>query len=488
MNLPVIKPRDLNAYQRVKTSTEHVYKSTYEPTGTCVFIKLLSWIGRSERDRLEILKDVEYIGRIKAEFLTETIGIFKTSNTIGIVTEWMANESLNSLIYQHDLYPVLPLNICIRILTDVAKGLTFLHNLNPPVKHQHLKPCNILLDAQYRAKLSDFWLSELQKVPFTSVQDDNTSLVYLSPQRLQKYRSTTADDIYSFGILLHETLSRKRPFHENNPMKLETEIIRGVRPQPNMDVILKDTGLSQAQRRLLSRLINLCWHSEPSMRPTAAECLSCLQTIQQTFSNEIECGIHTLHKNKERASQHSQIRQVEFDIRYLYESWTSDSIRSRTQSAPDETTGANSLCPEAVKDKRSVSLPGPSPLNMPSTCHDRGTSNNHGVRWTRGEPGDHATCPSLTSRINPVETLRRNREIILKSMTQGHLNHLIDIMRSKCVLTRDDSENICAEKTLTCKTRKWLDTCSEKGEEASRVALENLSSRNVICMHPRHPA
>ncbi|XP_063801431.1 receptor-interacting serine/threonine-protein kinase 2-like isoform X2 [Pseudophryne corroboree] len=355
MTLPVIRQKDLKTYQIVATSTEHVYKSTYELTGRCVFIKLLSLADRTERQRKEILREVEFIGRIKSEHLTETLGIYRTSNTIGIVTEWMSNLSLHSLIYQRDLYPELPLSICIRLLADVAEGLCFLHNLNPPVRHQRLKPCNVLLDAQYRAKLSDFWLSEQQKVSVSQNKDDNASLVYLSPQRLQRQRPTKEDDIYSFGMLLYESLSRQRPFLENNPLKLETEIIRGIRPQPHIDVILKATDLPHTQRTNLNQLINVCWHQNPNRRPSAAECLSRLRSVQQTFSSaETERDVHALWLEKERATQHSQTCEVEYNIIYLDEGWTTNSNRSRTQSAPEESIDASSLCPGTKKEQRSV--------------------------------------------------------------------------------------------------------------------------------------
>ncbi|XP_075693686.1 receptor-interacting serine/threonine-protein kinase 2-like [Rhinoderma darwinii] len=492
MSLPVISPRDLKTYQIVKTSTEYVYKSTHAPTGSSVFIKLLALAERNERERQTVLSDVEYVSRRRSERLLEIVGIFRTSNTIGIVTEWMPNESLHSLIYQRDLYPLLPLSICIRILTDVADGLSFLHNQHPPIMLQRMKPCNILLDAQYRAKLSDFWLSDLQKVNFSMDHEENASVNYLSPQRLQKHGPTTADDMYSLGIIFHETLSRKQPFQENNPLKLVTEITRGIRPQPNIDIILKVTSLQHSQRTNLSQLTHLCWHQNPNMRPTAAECLSRLYNIQETFSKEeIECEIDTLYKGKERAVQQSQTRIMEFDIRYLDEGWLTKSDKSRTQSVPEESTDVDSLGPGTMKEKRSASLPVSSfktNIHVPTTCPEQRAARNYGVSQIHRNAADYFSCPHLIWSINYVQTLKRNRETILNRVTEGHLNQLIDTMRSKSVLSREDSENINAERTLKTRTRKCLETCSEKGEDASKMFLDSLCSRNVIHMHSRNPA
>ncbi|XP_066439970.1 receptor-interacting serine/threonine-protein kinase 2-like isoform X3 [Eleutherodactylus coqui] len=379
MSLPIISQRDLKTYQIVKTSTEYVYKSTYAPTGSSVFIKLLALAERNDRDRQTILSDVEYVSKRRSERLIEIVGIFRTPNTIGIVTEWMPNESLHSLLQQCALYPTLPLSIIIRILTDVTAGLSFLHNQRPPIMLQRLKPCNVLLDAQYRAKLSDFWLSDLQKVNFSKDQQENTSVIYLSPQRLQKHRPTTADDIYSLGIILHETLSRKQPFQEKHPLKLVTEITRGMRPQPDIDVILKETSLQHSHRTNLSQLTHLCWHQNPNMRPTAAECLSRLQNIQQNFSKEeIQFEIDSLNKGKEQPQE----RIMEFDIKYLDEGWLT---RSRAQSVPEASTEQLSLCPETKKEKRSASLPvsvSKTNVHMPTTCPEQRAARNYGVNWT----------------------------------------------------------------------------------------------------------
>lgn len=490
MSLPVISQRDFKTYQIVKTSTEYVYKSTYIPTGSPVSIKLLALAGQNDRDRQTILSDVDYVSRRRSEHLIEIVGIFRTPNTIGIVTEWMPNESLHSLVYQRDLYPTLPLSISIRIITDVAAGLSFLHNHHPPIMHQRLKPCNILLDAQYQAKLSDFWQkSDIQKVTFSLDQQENASVIYLSPQRLQKHVPTTADDIYSLGIVLYETLSRRQPFQDKNPLKLITEITRGIRPQPDIDVILKEKSLQHNQRANLSQLMHLCWHQNPNMRPTAAECLLRLNNIQQNFSKEdIQCEIDTMKRQKERAVKQSQERIMEFDIRYLDEGWLTRSYKSRAHSVPEESPEVHSLCPGTKKEKRSASMPvsnSTTNIRMPTTCSEQ---RNNGIDRMHSVSADYVSCPHLIWGVNYVETLKRNRETILNRVTEGHLNHLIDTMRSKFVLSRDDSENINAERTLKARTRKCLETCSEKGEQASRMFLDSLCSRNVIYMHPRNPA
>ncbi|XP_018421872.1 PREDICTED: receptor-interacting serine/threonine-protein kinase 2-like [Nanorana parkeri] len=491
MSLSRISQDDLKSYSVVDTSTEKVYQSTYGPTHSRVLIKLLSLSGLNDGGRQEFFNHIEYINKIKSEHVTQIVGIYRTPNTLGIVTEWMPNGSLHSLIYQRDLYPVLPLSVCIRILTSVAEGLTFLHNLYPTIMHQRLKPCNILLDAQYHAKLSDVQLPNLPKLTVSSDLDDNAHRVYMSPQRLQGHEPTTADDIYSLGIMIQELLSRKCPLQDINSLKWDTLVLRGHRPQPSINDLLKNSNLSQSQRQHLSQFINLCWHDNPAMRPTATECLSNLRHILQTFSvEESKREMDNFVNKKEMAMQdsQSQTRTVEFHIRYLDDSWLT-SNRNRTQSAPEEALEVSSFC-SGKKEKRSASLPVTSASNgchMPTMGPHPTTAWNYGVSWTHVEPADHSTRPQLFQCRNCVETLRKSREVLLSRITEGHLNQLMDTMRSKLVLSKDDAENINAEQTLKAKIRKCIETCCEKGAEASRMALDSFLPRKIIHVHPTKP-
>ncbi|XP_077311622.1 receptor-interacting serine/threonine-protein kinase 2-like [Lithobates pipiens] len=485
MPLPRIRKEDLKSYFVVDTSTEQVYKSTYGPTRTDVLIKLLSLSELNDRSRQAVQNHIEYISRIKSEHVTQMVGIYRTPNMLGIVTQWMPNGSLHSLIYQRDLYPVLPLSLCIRILRDVAEGLTFLHHLHPSIAHQRLKPCNILLDDRYHVKLSDVQALDLPKL---SISENKTHRVYMSPQRLQGHEPTTADDMYSFGICAHELVSRKCPFQDMDPLKRDTLVMRGHRPQPSIDIILKCSNLPQSQRMDLSRIINLCWHQDPNMRPTAANCLSQLRSILQTFSvEESKREMDNFVTKKEMAMQdcQSQTRIVEFNIQWLDDCWLT-SHRSRTQSTPEQSTEVPPLWSEK-KEKRSASLPVTTSTNsshMLTIGHHPRTERNSRVGWAHVEPAGHSNPPPLLGCSNYVETLNRNLEVFLNSITEGHLNQLIDIMMSKFVLSRDDAEYINAEQTRKDRIRKYIETCCEKGEEASRLTLHSLLSRKIIYMNP----
>ncbi|NXH17337.1 RIPK2 kinase, partial [Bucco capensis] len=201
--------------------------------------------------------------------LLPPLGIYQDHGLMGIVTEWMNNGSLHSLIHQHQLYPALPLPLLLRILTDVAEGLQHLHSLKPPCFHCSLKPANVLLDVHYRAKISDYGLtswkrhqlrSDLQKCTQRNCQD----LVYLPPEILEGGLPSQEADVYSFGILCWESLSRRKPFE--GPGSLQ-EVLTAICSSLRSGISEKFIPSNFPERKRLVHLITLSSHQEPQNRP-----------------------------------------------------------------------------------------------------------------------------------------------------------------------------------------------------------------------------
>ncbi|NXL58013.1 RIPK2 kinase, partial [Chordeiles acutipennis] len=201
--------------------------------------------------------------------LLPSLGIYQYRGLVGIVTEWMNNGSLHSLIHEHQLYPELPFPLLIRILSDVAEGLHHLHSLEPAFCLCSLKPSNVLLDTQYRAKITDYSLTNWRKQQLRShLQNCNQrncqDLVYLPPEILEGGLPSQEGDIYSFGILCWESLSRRKPFEgETALLEVLTGICRSLRP----GISEKFIPSNLPERNRLLHLIALCWHQELDYRP-----------------------------------------------------------------------------------------------------------------------------------------------------------------------------------------------------------------------------
>eukprot|EP00268_Persea_americana_P021503 TRINITY_DN2145_c0_g1_i8.p2 TRINITY_DN2145_c0_g1~~TRINITY_DN2145_c0_g1_i8.p2 ORF type:complete len:205 (-),score=30.98 TRINITY_DN2145_c0_g1_i8:500-1114(-) len=105
----------------------------------------------------------------------------------------------------------------LNIIMGAAKGLAYLHHdCSPRIIHRDIKSSNILLDGNLEARVSDFGLARLLKDEESHI----TTIVagtfgFLAPEYMQSGRATEKTDVYSFGVLVLEVLSGKRPTHSS---------------------------------------------------------------------------------------------------------------------------------------------------------------------------------------------------------------------------------------------------------------------------------
>lgn len=77
---------------------------------------------------------------------------------------------------------------------------------------------------------------------------------------------------------------------------------------------------------------------------------------------------------------------------------------------------------------------------------------------------------------NCCTILTYGRESILRFMTEGRLNHILDVLRSQQILSRTDYETITSFPTVTSRARALLDTCLSLGEKAAQAVVAILSA------------
>ncbi|KAJ0252440.1 Protein BRASSINOSTEROID INSENSITIVE 1 [Hirschfeldia incana] len=199
-----------------------VYKAVLKDGSAVAIKKLIQISGQGDR---EFMAEMETIGKIKHRNLVPLLGYCKVGEERLLVYEFMKYGSLEDVLHDPKKAGV-KLNWSMRrkIAVGSARGLAFLHhNCIPHIIHRDMKSSNVLLDENLEARVSDFGMAR-----FMSVVDTHLSVStlagtpgYVPPEYYQSFRCSTKGDVYSYGVVLLELLTGKRPtdspdFGDNN--------------------------------------------------------------------------------------------------------------------------------------------------------------------------------------------------------------------------------------------------------------------------------
>lgn len=184
-----------------------VYKGILKG-GLQVAIKTLST--ESKQGVREFLSEINTISNVKHPNLVELIGCCVEDSNRILVYEYVENNSLDRALlgYTSDRSKLDWEKRC-AICLGTARGLAFLHDeLVPQIVHRDIKASNILLDKDFLPKIGDFGLAKLFPDNITHISTNIAGTTgYLAPEYAMGGHLTKMADVYSFGILILETIS-----------------------------------------------------------------------------------------------------------------------------------------------------------------------------------------------------------------------------------------------------------------------------------------
>ena len=126
--------------------------------------------------------------------------------TYYIAMEYLEGRSLKTIVQQEaPLDPDRAIDLTIQVL----RAARFAHRRG--IIHRDLKPHNVIVDADGRAKVTDFGIARAGASDMTQTGSIMGTAQYLSPEQAQGHAVSAASDIYSIGIMLYELLTGARP-------------------------------------------------------------------------------------------------------------------------------------------------------------------------------------------------------------------------------------------------------------------------------------
>ncbi|KAF7109988.1 hypothetical protein CFC21_110157 [Triticum aestivum] len=245
-----------------------------------VAVKRLDGINQGKR---EFLAEVQTIGSINHIYLVRLIGFCAEKSHRLLVYEYMPNGSLDRWIFQRHQEAPLDWKTRLRIITDVARGLAYLHSdCRETIVHLDIKPQNILLDEQFTAKVSDFGLAKLIDREQGSVMTRLRGTPgYLAPEWLTSVINEKVD-VYSFGIVIMEIICGRSNLDYSQPEE-SRHLISMLQDKAKTDQLLDliDPRSTDMQCHLdeVSRMMNLamwCLQVDSRRRPSMTEVVKIL--------------------------------------------------------------------------------------------------------------------------------------------------------------------------------------------------------------------
>eukprot|EP01090_Pellita_catalonica_P014829 TRINITY_DN3870_c0_g2_i1.p1 TRINITY_DN3870_c0_g2~~TRINITY_DN3870_c0_g2_i1.p1 ORF type:complete len:639 (-),score=66.20 TRINITY_DN3870_c0_g2_i1:20-1936(-) len=221
-----------------------------------------------------LLREVEILSSMRHPNVVTFFGA-AISRKLGVclVTELCSRGPLQAVLRDHSIS--LSWRVMLKILEDTVNGMEYLHSFNPPILHRSLQSGSLLITDDFSVKISNFGLSSMTRNAARSrsltddsilesslfsdegLEDGDLAPHWLAPELIQTGEYSRQTDVYAFGIIMWEILTREQVYEGLTAQQILTQVVENVRPE-----------LPEWTPSEYATAVKACWHRNPRKRPT----------------------------------------------------------------------------------------------------------------------------------------------------------------------------------------------------------------------------
>uniref|UniRef100_A0A3B3R1N2 Mitogen-activated protein kinase kinase kinase 7 n=1 Tax=Paramormyrops kingsleyae TaxID=1676925 RepID=A0A3B3R1N2_9TELE len=264
----------------------------------------------SESERKAFIVELRQLSRVSHPNIVKLYG--SCSSPVCLVMEYAEGGSLYNVLHGAEPLPCYTASHAMSWCFQCSQGVSYLHGMKPKALiHRDLKPPNLLLVAGGTVlKICDFGTAcDIQ----THMTNNKGSAAWMAPEVFEGSNYSEKCDVFSWGIILWEVITRRKPFDEigGPAFRIMWAVHNGTRPP-----LIKNLP------KPIESLMTRCWSKDPSQRPSMEEIVKIMSHLMQFFPGSEE--------------------PLQYPYQYSEEvSFTNTSNRSDANMEPGDSQGSN---------------------------------------------------------------------------------------------------------------------------------------------------
>ncbi|XP_076189364.1 mitogen-activated protein kinase kinase kinase 7 isoform X11 [Aptenodytes patagonicus] len=225
----------------------------------------------SESERKAFIVELRQLSRVNHPNIVKLYGA--CLNPVCLVMEYAEGGSLYNVLHGAEPLPHYTAAHAMSWCLQCSQGVAYLHSMKPKALiHRDLKPPNLLLVAGGTVlKICDFGTAcDIQ----THMTNNKGSAAWMAPEVFEGSNYSEKCDVFSWGIILWEVITRRKPFDEigGPAFRIMWAVHNGTRPP-----LIKNLP------KPIESLMTRCWSKDPSQRPSMEEIVKIMSHLMRYF-------------------------------------------------------------------------------------------------------------------------------------------------------------------------------------------------------------